>query len=177
MSERAEFFVMRHPFEDEPLHYTASGLDYVYLLNGFTVEDDPDYGRLLTINAVDDLHRAIGLRIVRQERTLTGAEFKFLRKAMSMTQEELADTLKVDVQTVANYEKGRTIPGSSDQLMRMTFIIWIMPPDAKAEFLKEITAEVQRRKELRTKKGKAARRRSSNAIVKCWQEGNSSATA
>lgn len=175
MSERAEFYVMRHPYEDEPLHYTASGLDNVYLLNGFTVEDDPDYGRLLTISAVDDLHRAIGLHVIRRGRELTGPEFRFLRKQMQMTQKELSQLLSVDAQTVANYEKGHTIPGTSDQLMRIVFALWIMPPEAKVQALKELTAEVQRR-DKRTVQHKQSRiSQASPPIVKCWQEGPATA--
>jgi len=81
MSERAEFHVMGQPYDGKPLHYTASGLDYVYLRNGFQVEEDPDYGRIVTIDAVDDLHRAIGLYVVEQPRGLTGPEFRFFAKA------------------------------------------------------------------------------------------------
>ena len=82
MSKRAEFYVMMQPFEEKPLHYTASGLDDVYLLNGFKVENDPDYGRLLTIEHEDDLHRAIGLRIIHKKEPIKGPEFRFLRKLM-----------------------------------------------------------------------------------------------
>src|SRR5262245_61892833 len=69
MNERAEFHVMGQPLDGgEPLHYTASGLDYVYLLNGFTIEDDPDYGRMVSIHEPDALHVAIGLYIISRRR-------------------------------------------------------------------------------------------------------------
>src|SRR5690606_6111594 len=103
MKQRAEFHVMGQPFDGEPLHYTASGLDYVYLLNGFHVEEDSDYGRIVTIEAPDDLHRAIGMRVVGQERDLKGQEFRFLRKQMGLRQQDIADQIGVDVQTIANY--------------------------------------------------------------------------
>ena len=73
MSERAEFHVMGQPYDAAPLHYTASGLDYVYLVNGFSIENDPDYGRIVTIDSADDLHKAIGLHIITQERPLAGS--------------------------------------------------------------------------------------------------------
>lgn len=104
MSERAEFHVRGQPLDGTPLHYTASGLDYVYLLNGFTVEDDPDYGRITTIDNPDDLHAAIGLHIIQHPRPLTGPEFRFLRKQMGLKQRDLAPKFG-SVQTVANYEK------------------------------------------------------------------------
>jgi hypothetical protein len=89
MSERADFHVMGQPLDGTPLHYTASGLDYVYLLNGFTVENDPDYGRMVTIDDENDLHRSIGLYVITRPRTLTGAEFRFLRKQMGFKQKDL----------------------------------------------------------------------------------------
>ncbi|AWM07621.2 helix-turn-helix domain-containing protein [Bradyrhizobium symbiodeficiens] len=145
MSERAEFHVMGQPYDGAPLHYTASGLDYVYLANGFSVEDDPDYGRIVTIDAPDDLHKAIGLHIVTQRRKLTGAEFRFLRKQMKLTQKELAERFDTDVQTIANYEKGRKIPSVSEKLMRILFALCITPSDARAEIMKEIAKQVEQR--------------------------------
>lgn len=147
MIKRAEFHVRGEPLDGEPLHYTASGLDYVYLLNGFTVEEDPDYGRIVTIKVEDDLLLAIGLYVICQERRLTGAEFRFLRKQMKITQKQLAKRLGVEDQTVANYEKGKVkIPFPSEQLLRMVFLLWVTPPDERASTLKELAEDIQRRK-------------------------------
>jgi DNA-binding transcriptional regulator YiaG len=54
-----------------------------------------------------NLHRAIGMYVIRQKRELTGPEFRFLRKQMRFTQKTFAERTKVDVQTIANYEKGK----------------------------------------------------------------------
>jgi DNA-binding transcriptional regulator YiaG len=143
MSERAEFHVRGQPLDGTSLHYTVSGLDYVYLTNGFTVDDDPDYGRIVTIEDERDLHRAIGLYIITRPRNLTGAEFKFLRKQMGFKQKSLAGDLGVNEQTVANYEKGRSIPARSEFLMRLTFLIWITPDDAKAAVVKRVTERIK----------------------------------
>jgi DNA-binding transcriptional regulator YiaG len=167
MSERAEFHVMGQPLDGEPLHYTASGLDYVYLVNGFSIEQDPDYGRIVTIDAPDDLHKAIGLHIITQERPLTGAEFRFLRKQMKLTQEQLAERLGANVQTIANYEKGRKMPAVSEQLMRMIFLLWLVPPDAQAAVAKEITQKIQQA--LKRKKGPTKERASYPEIAHRWQ--------
>jgi DNA-binding transcriptional regulator YiaG len=170
MSERAEFHVMGQPLDGKPLHYTASGLDYVYLGNGFHVEEDPDYGRIVTIDAVDDLHRAIGLYVIEQPRGLTGTEFRFLRKQMGLKQTDLAERFGTDVQTIANYEKGRKIPTMSDNYMRMFFALWIMPPDERAEVLKQYAEEIQRRrKEKKNQTLRNPRRQSHFSIVKRWQ--------
>jgi putative transcriptional regulator len=104
MTERVDFFMPGEKVSSKPFHYTACGLDYVYLLNGVVREDDPDYGEMITIKAQDGLHRAIGLHIAQKSR-MTNKEFKFLRKLMGCTQDELAWDLQVNVQTIANYEK------------------------------------------------------------------------
>jgi len=170
MSERAEFHVMGRPYDGAPLHYTASGLDYVYLVNGFSIENDPDYGRIVTIDMPDDLHKAIGLHIVTQKRPLTGAEFRFLRKQMKLTQKELAADYfgGADVQTIANYEKGKKIPPASDQLMRMNFALWLIPADARAAVMKEIAKEMQKRRRQRRVRA-ASEHPSYPQIVHRWQ--------
>lgn len=171
MSERAEFHVMSRPLDGGTLHYTASGLDYVYLLNGFTVEDDPDYGRITSIHAIDDLHRAIGLHIISQPRGLAGAEFRFLRKLMGFKQQGLAPRLGVDVQTVANYEKGKKIPTTSDRFMRVLFVLWAAPPDARAEVIKQLTeaAVQQTRGGMQPIAHRNVPTEMSPAFVKQWQ--------
>jgi transcriptional regulator with XRE-family HTH domain len=155
MSERADFHVMGQPLDGTPLHYTASGLNYVYLLNGFTVDNDPDYGRIITIEDERDLHRAIGLYVITRPRTLTGAEFRFLRKQMGYKQKELAHELGINEQTVANYEKDKPIPPPSDHLMRLEFALWITPEDARADLIKRMAEAIKARPRKRPKLAQA----------------------
>ena len=57
---------MTEPYKsanDEPHHYVNSGLDYVYLANGFTVHDTP-YGSGVAIENADGLHHAIAVAII-----------------------------------------------------------------------------------------------------------------
>jgi len=169
MSERAEFHVMGQPFDGKPLHYTASGLNYVYLQNGYTIEDDPDYGRIVSIQDADELHRAIGLCVVTKRRPLTGAEFKFLRKEMNYKQKELAEELGVNEQTVANYEKGKPIPRTSDRLMRAIFLLWVTPEDAGADLLKAFYEKSRGRSKPIAKM--ACPRCAAPDFVKNWQGG------
>jgi transcriptional regulator with XRE-family HTH domain len=156
MSERADFHVTGQPLDGTPLHYTASGLNYVYLLNGFTVENDPDYGRIITIQNERDLHRAIGLYVITRPRTLTGAEFRFLRKQMGFKQKDLAGELGINEQTVANYEKDRPIPTASDHLMRLEFLLWITPKDANVDLVKRIAETIKARARKQPKPTAAA---------------------
>jgi putative transcriptional regulator len=89
MSERAEFLVRGRRRAAEPYRYSASGLNNVFLLNGFAIEKT-SYGPVVKIDNLNDLHRAIGLYIVEKSEPMTGAEFRFLRKQMKLTQSELA---------------------------------------------------------------------------------------
>src|SRR5262249_31212324 len=43
--------------------------------------------------------------------------------------------------TLANYEKERKIPPASDRLIRMNFMVWMAPKDARADLIKRM-AEV-----------------------------------
>lgn len=126
----------------EPLHYTASGLDDIYLLNGFTVEET-DYGRGVAIEGVDDLHKAIARHVVTHRKRLSPREFRFLRRQMDMTQAELAGRLGVDAQTVARYEKGETaIAGPADMALRLVYLLWALSPEARSVVAEELKALV-----------------------------------
>ena len=61
MNVRAEFYIKGRRLLDKPYHLKAIGLPNVYLRNGVTIENDADYGKLITIEDIPGLHRAIGL--------------------------------------------------------------------------------------------------------------------
>ena len=136
MTDRMSFHVKGAPHLTEPYHLTAVGLPGVVLLNGVTIEDDPEHGRLITIADLPGLHRAIGLHIVAKPEPITGDELRFIRKQMRMTQKALAIRLRVDVQTVANYEKGKTQMGAADATARLLYALHVLPPEAKPEFVR-----------------------------------------
>ena len=141
MSAKATFHIPGRHMAAESFHYTASGLGNIYLQSGFTFEDDPEYGRIVTIESEDDLLRAIGLHIFEESHELTGAEFRFLRKLMGLTQKELGSTLAISAQTVANYEKGATaIAGPARKFLRLLFAVHFLPDDARASVVKSIAA-------------------------------------
>lgn len=100
-------------------HYKESGLDNVYLENGFTVHETP-YGEGISIQNTEGLHRLIGEWLVSLPKRLTGAELRFLRLEMELTQRGLAEILGADEQAVRRWEKYRTKPinGSADHLLR-----------------------------------------------------------
>lgn len=122
----------------KPYHYRACGLNDVYLLNGFEVEETA-YGRGVMIQRVEDLHRAIGLRLISDGKPLSARELRFLRKQMGFTQAELAARLRVDVQTVARYEKEQcAVSGPVDGMVRVLYALYLIPEDKRGEVLAEL---------------------------------------
>jgi DNA-binding transcriptional regulator YiaG len=120
----------------KPYHFTASGLPNVYLLSGVKIERDGDYGELVTIDHLPDLIMAIAFSLVRKPDRLTGAEVRFLRKRIGITQAELAEELWVSEQTVANYEKGKTEPGPADRALRLLFLAHVAGDASAADALR-----------------------------------------
>jgi putative transcriptional regulator len=107
--------------QSDRYHYSECGLDNVYLLNGFEYVETPR-GRGVAIKDREGLHLAIGRLLVRERKILTGKEFRFLRHELDMTQQLVANLSRVDVQTVARWEKGKTeIPGSAQGMIRVLY--------------------------------------------------------
>ena len=106
--------------------YTGSGLDGIYLKNGYTIVES-SYGPGVKIHDIEGLHRAIAADIVRQKKAMTGDQFRFLRKEQDLVQEEAAALFRVDVQTIANWEKkgAAAVPGASDIAMRAWYSAYI----------------------------------------------------
>ena len=106
------FFKPGEEVRPEPYHYKACGLEGIYLLNGYTVEEH-DGERHVFVENVDELHKAIGRHIISKRKGLTGAEIRFLRNTLDLTQNELAAELGNNTQSVARWEKGQNhIPGA-----------------------------------------------------------------
>lgn len=130
----------KQPMAKAPYHYRACGLDDVYLKSGFTTKDTA-FGPTVFIEDVPGLHKVIGHSIITDSKPISPREFRFLRKNMDLTQHDLAERLRVDVQTVARYEKDQSaIPGSTDMVLRIMFALFIAPPDQRDDLLDEIEA-------------------------------------
>lgn len=102
------------------LHYTSCGLQNVWLLNGYKREKT-SYGPAVAIEDSDGLHRAIALLLVNRKPRLSGAEFRFLRKELDMSQSRLAHVLGNDAQSVALWEKRGRVPKWADRFLRALY--------------------------------------------------------
>ena len=107
-------------------HYKQSGLDNVYLENGFRVHQT-SYGEGVSIQNTEGLHKAIGRWLVSLPKPLNGAELRFLRLEMDTTQRDLAGILGTTEQTLRLWEKHRkkAMSGPADRLLRTLYIEYI----------------------------------------------------
>lgn len=126
-------------------HYLESGLRNIWLKNGFIVENDPEYGELISVHDVDGLHRAIGHALANKPR-LTGAEVRFLRKEMGLSQRGLGELLGVGDQAVALWEKRGRVPKTADRMLRLIYL-------EHAEGATPITETIRRINDLDEKSG------------------------
>jgi putative transcriptional regulator len=104
----------------EAFHYKTSGLENVYLLNGYEVRE-LEGSRAVAIHNLEGLHRAIASQLIEKPAPLTGKELRFLRVEMDFSQKALGQLLGVTDQAVAKWEKGQTksIPRGADTLVRL----------------------------------------------------------
>ncbi|VXC64123.1 helix-turn-helix domain-containing protein [Sphingomonas sp. AX6] len=134
-----ELFCSRGKEQTKRPHlYEDCGLDNIWLVDGFTIvhRNGED---LIEPEDVEGLHKAIARHIVCHRKGLMGREVRFIRRALDMTQGELAHRLGTGVQTVARWEKDKVnIPGPEDRLLRITTILGVTEPDAFAQLIMEM---------------------------------------
>lgn len=129
---------------ESPILYRGSGLDGIYLCNGYMREKIGDEW-FTQIDDIEGLHEAIALYLVENRPALAPVEIRFVRNAMDRTQAEIAQALGVDEQTVARWEKGKTaMPGPADRALRIIFLASTMNPQELMEFVSELGELSQR---------------------------------
>lgn len=100
-------------------HYKGTGLDNVYLTNGYKEVKFGDEVAV-SVSHVKELHKAIAKQVFSQSSRLSGKEIRFLRNEIGMSQAAFAELINVKVQTFANWEKGtHKVQGAADRLMRL----------------------------------------------------------
>jgi putative transcriptional regulator len=100
--------------------FNDAGLKNVWLLNGYTIKRTR-YGDAVAIQDVEGLTRVICKALVRKIGRLNGAEFRYLRLHLRLSQKALAKLLGNTEQSVANWEKRGRVPLWADKHIR---ILW-----------------------------------------------------
>src|SRR5688500_16858522 len=108
-------------------HFIESGLDNVYLRNGFRIRRRPR-GDTISFDNLEGLLQAIAEWLVSKATPLTKNEVRFLRDELRYSQKQLGAVLGVDQQTVAAWEDGSArISGPADKMMRILYREMITP--------------------------------------------------
>ena len=100
------------------LKFDDGGLRNVWLENGFELHRTP-YGRAVSYHELDGLTWAICNALTRKPGRLTGAEFRYLRLHLALSQKSLGALLGVGDQSVAGWEKRGRIPLLADKHLRL----------------------------------------------------------
>jgi DNA-binding transcriptional regulator YiaG len=101
-------------------HYTSCGLRNVWLRNGYRTKRT-SYGKAVAIEDIEGLHRAIARYVIAFNRHLSGAEFRYLRKELGLSQASLAELLGNEEQTVALWERRGRVPVTADRVLRALY--------------------------------------------------------
>ena len=110
-------YQVRIASQEEPYHYTESGLPYIRLENipvysccGVESADIPD---------MDKLHKLIAEDLILTPRPMTGLELRFLRKEALLKPQDIAERVGIDPKTVLNWEKMESANRHADILIRI----------------------------------------------------------
>ena len=126
-------------------HYETCGLDNVWLCNGYEIRE---YGnqKSVAIHDIDGLHRAIVKQLIEKPAPLSGAEFRFLRVEMDLSQSMLSTLLGVTDQAIAKWEKGQTKkpPAAADRLMRALASERVLNASGSVSEIVELLAKIDR---------------------------------
>lgn len=99
-------------------HYTECGLQNVFI-DGLEYVIDDDGDEIITIPAINELHRIIALGIVSHKHSMSGDELRFLRSEMGYTQSELAALVHHDRQSIGRWERSEfEMEGSAEAIIR-----------------------------------------------------------
>ena len=99
-------------------HYTACGLDNVWLANGYVVKHTR-HGQAVSVSDVDGLHQLLAQTLIEKPGRLSGKEFRFLRTLLGLSQEALGSVFDFSENAVSLWERKDTVPSACDQWLRM----------------------------------------------------------
>jgi DNA-binding transcriptional regulator YiaG len=101
-------------------HYTLCGLRNIWLANGFIRKQTPE-GEAISIVDGDGLDRAIAHKLVCDKKRLSGAEFRFLRKQLDMSQKGISELMGIRPLQIHRWEsKGPTL--MADHFIRALYV-------------------------------------------------------
>ena len=118
-------------------NFDDAGLQNVWLANGVATKDTA-YGSVEIINDVPGLTRAICLALAGKIGRLSGAEFRYLRLHLRLSQKSLAQCFGNTEQAIALWKKTGRVPLRADKHVR---ILW-KAQDAGNETVKNVVGRI-----------------------------------
>jgi DNA-binding transcriptional regulator YiaG len=100
------------------IKFDDGGLRNVWLENGYTVHTTR-YGKAVSFHDLEGLTHTLCATLTHKPGRLTGAEFRYLRQHLRLSQVSLGKLLGVTEQSVALWEKRGRIPLLADKHLRL----------------------------------------------------------
>lgn len=101
--------------------YRDSGLDNVWIEGGYEEISSP-YGDGVVIHDLNGLHRCIAQCLVDKAGPLTGAEFRFLRTELDLSQATLGDLCGRGERTIRDWEtRDETVEEPANTIVRFVY--------------------------------------------------------
>lgn len=111
---------------DKYYHYSESGLDNIYLVNGYEITKNDNGEEEIFIHDIHGLHKTIGNLLVFKHGLLVGNEIKFIRATLDLSQKALGELMGLDYQSILGWEKNKTpISRTADRLLKIIFYSYI----------------------------------------------------
>jgi putative transcriptional regulator len=124
---------------DEPYHYQECGLDNVFIYGGFEVKQSP-YGASVAIHDLPGLHKCIAQCLIDKPSSLTGAEFRFLRTELDLSQSTMGRLCGREERSVRLWESSEEPVGEpANTLIRF---VYTQRFDASANY-EELSKHIQ----------------------------------
>jgi len=122
----------------ENYNYLESGLDNV-ILKGIDVFRCSCGEEVARIPSIGELHRLIGLKLVKKDSLLNGKEIRFLRKNIGVSAQKLARQMGVDNATISRWENNKQrITKSHDLHLRLIYCnMKSIPPEEISRLIQE----------------------------------------
>jgi DNA-binding transcriptional regulator YiaG len=121
MNTEIETEHQEHMAPPERYHYRDSGLDNVWLEGGFEHVKSP-YGDGVRIEDLDGLHRCIARCLIEKPGLLSGAEFRFLRTELDLSQSTMGQLCGREERAIRGWEAGdRPIDEGANKLIRFVY--------------------------------------------------------
>lgn len=135
--------------KNQEYRYRESGLDNVILTGIRVLECSSCREVFPEIPNIVGLHRAIASHLARKPAPLTGPEYRFLRKEMSLKAKDLARHLGTTDVTISRWETGnKKINPAADRLLRLLYSLHTVQAGRAIEPAKFVQAFLEGLKEI-----------------------------